>query len=53
MDSDKFLHDQTVQQLFGDPPSLKYYVEQYPALIKEAGNVIFGFASAGNPFILL
>jgi len=50
MNSDKFLNDPTVQKMFGDPPLLEYYVQKYPVLMKEIGNIVCGFASPGKPF---
>lgn len=34
--------------MFGYPHSLDYYVQQYPALIREIGNVVIELASEGN-----
>jgi len=47
-DSRRFLHDESVRQMFGDPPSLKYYAQRYPALMRDIGNVIIEFASQGD-----
>ena len=51
--SNEFLNDQTVQKMFGDPPSLEYYIQTYPVLMKEIANAVCEFASSGNVFIHL